>query len=261
MTTSQDEFKMTAPSVEGQGKEKNVTEMLPSGNHPCYLFNMIDLGHQWNKSDFKEDGWQRQLLLIYEFPLEQRTFYDDIGPQPIVISPRAFNYLVVEKSNLKKWIDQSIGRVLQPSEYPKGQWNIGQLLGRAYLANITHNPDKKDPSKVWANIGTIAPLTKRDTEVMNLPWKDFKQINPVIGFSVDTEGKCFTSEKFGELYRWIQDLLKNSKEGKEFAQRGGKFYEKPKEDNEKSGDNQPLAFGNDSDDIPNEEMPDPNSFI
>lgn len=222
-----DAFNMTAPA--SQGKERKQVELVPAEQHVGILYSMIDLGDQWNQTYNK---WQRKLQLIWELPLEKRVFYDGEPEKPCAIFGN-FTFTISDKSHLKVAIEQMIGRPLQKSEYNGANgFNVGSLLGKKFMVNVVHKPDRNDPNKVYENAASLSPITERTMALMaGIQWEQIVQTNPTRGFAINDSNLAasFTSPAFGEIFGKTREKIIGSRQGQEHAQNGGTFYEKPEE--------------------------------
>ena len=68
---------------------------------------------------------------------------------------RKFNPSWHEESNLRKFV-----KLWDPVMGKSEKANLETLIGRGAYVTITHDPNKKDPTKVWSNIEGIAPAPR-----------------------------------------------------------------------------------------------------
>ncbi len=211
----------TAPVTGGSKKIENV-ELIPSGFQLCTLITLADVGHQETQW-----GLRRMCKLVFEFPQHKRVFYEGDEPRPAssVISE---TLSLVKGSNLRdKWVPQMFGREITDQE--AATFDIGQFLGKHFVATIQHSSDGK-----WANITAITPLTQQNCGMFQLQSPAVEVTNTLRFFHLS---QGFESEAFANLTKGFREQAMNSVEGKEFAKSGGKFAEAKKVDDESGPSN------------------------
>lgn len=223
--------------VPNTGKKKNENiQILEAGPNPGILYAIVDEGTHYN-AFFKKS--QRTLRLIFEFPLLKQLFMEgDTELKPTVVS-QEYTFVLAEKSNLKKnIIDGAEGRVLAPHEYRDG-WNIGQYLGRTFMVDIVNKPNKKDPTKIHNNIGSIKALSDSLKAKYNFNWEEVTRTNELVSFMIDPEGTCFASEEYIKLPPYLRKKTRESDEGRAYEQAGGVFAEREKTNGNGNGQSTP----------------------
>jgi hypothetical protein len=138
---------------------------------------------------------------------------------------KEFNYIMAEKSGLKKFCDGAGGRALQKAEYDNG-YNIGQFLNQMMIVNIKHNLSKKDATKTYANYESALQLNEQSKVMYAVDWSLIVRTNPVVGFLIDPAGTCFQSEQFTKFPPFIREEMMKSEEGVAYAAKGGVFAPK-----------------------------------
>ena len=208
--------------IPNSSKKLDNIQILEAGPNPGILYSIVDEGTHYNKYFDKSSHTVR---LIFEFPLLKQLFNEgDTEERPTVVS-QEYTFVLAENSNLKKFIDGAEGRVVQPNEYRSG-WNLGQYLGRTFIIDIINKPNKKDPSIIHNNIGSVKALTDTLRQRYNFDWDNVTRTNPLLSFMIDDEGKCFQTEDFTKLPNYLQKKLKESDEGIKFRNNGGVFAER-----------------------------------
>lgn len=220
-------FSMTAPNSGGGSNRRDDVQLVPAGPNPCILYAMVDMGTHHN-AHFNKD--QRKIRLTYEFPLFKQLFReDDTEPKPTVLS-RKETFLISESSNLKKLAEQMLGRALRPDEYQSNNFNIGMFLGQTFIANVQHQAGRKDPTKMYAEITSLAPVTEHSRSAYNFDWNQVTRTNDLVGFAIDEAGACFQSDAWIALPKFLREEIMKSKEAIAYAGRGGTFRQPEKKD-------------------------------
>lgn len=206
--------------VPNSAKQKlDTVKLLEQGPNPAILYSIVDLGTHFNKNFNKSS---RLIKLIFEFPLLKQLFNEgDTVARPTVVS-QEYTFMLGESSNLKKLIDGMEGRVLQPNEYRNG-WNLGQYLGRVFIVHIVNKPNKKDPSIIYNNVGSVQGLTDNLRKVYAFPWEEVTRTNPLVTFFIDPKGECFKTETFANLPKYYRETIMKSDEATAYASAGGVF--------------------------------------
>jgi len=168
-------------------------EAVPQGMHIARCYSMVDLGTQ-------ESTWegqtkhQRKVRLTFELPTELRTFNEEKGEMPMVIS-REFVLSMHEKASFRIFLENWRGKKFTEEEAKR--FDVTALLGKECLLNVTHT-DKQ--GKVYANVASANPMTKG----MVAP----AQINATTVLSFED----FDFSIFNELPKFIQDKIALSPE-------------------------------------------------
>lgn len=200
---------LTAPTGGESTRIENV-ELIPIGFQLCTLFALLDVGTQ--DTNF---GLKHRVRLIFEFPMHYRKFYEDSDPSPACIYVME-NLSMNEKANLrKKYVQPMIARVLTDDEAEK--FDISSLLGKHFVANISHSSDGK-----YANIESITPLTAQNMLMFGLQQPHVQQVNPTQFFALS---QGFESANFANIKGKARELIMSSEEGKKHKAMGGKFAE------------------------------------
>lgn len=138
----------TPPIKSGSGE----FELAPAGNHLAVCYGLVDLGTHYVNTQFKQ-AWEHKILLMFE--LSDELMKDG---RPFSVSQK-FNFSMHEKANLRQFVESWFGKKMNDEEASKFNW--ANLIESPGMLTVVHNPDKKDPNRVWANINGISPLNKR----------------------------------------------------------------------------------------------------
>lgn len=201
---------LTAPTGGDSNRIENVA-LIPTGFQICTLFALIDIGTQ----DSGQFGMKHKVRLTFEFPQHMRVFYEGNEPTPACIFINE-TLSMNEKANLrKKYVQPMIKKVMSDNEAEK--FDISTLLGKHYVANISHSPDGK-----FANIESITPLDNQNMLMFGLTSPIIAQVNETQFFALD---QGFDSPNFANIKGKARDLIISSQEGKTHSAKGGKFAE------------------------------------
>lgn len=199
--------------VSGESTKIDNVELIPEGFQLCTFVGLVDVGtHSTNFGD------KRQIKLSFEFPQHMRKYYEDKDLQPAMIT-NTETYSLAEKSNLRKML-HSMHKPMTDEE--ASQFDFSSLLGKYFIANITHNYSQKH-QKTFANTSTISKLDDRMAQFFGVDKNVVSVINEIQIFSIDNDG--FDSDAFANLHNWLKNEIKNSSEGKAYAASGGIFRE------------------------------------
>lgn len=175
--------------------------LVPAGTHEAYCFGVVDLGTQKQrpfKGEPKAD--QREICIYWEFPEHMQVFDEKIGEEPMkkfFIAP----FFTDPKSNLAKLCASWLGGI-------EGV-DFGKLPGTPASITIAHEPSKSDPTKIYDNMKSVAPVSPKLLAVMS------PRITPDMTFSIGEDG--FDSPKFAALYPWLKKKIMESPEYQEYA--------------------------------------------
>lgn len=169
-------------------------ELTPAGNYIARCYSMIQIGTITDNIQGVEKTLHK-VRIGWEFPLELKVFNEEKGEQPLVHSEE-YTLSMHEKSNLRKMLASWRGRDFTADEAKS--FDITALLGKACMVNIIHAPSKSDPTKIYANIGSVSSIPKG----MDVP----EQINLTFELSYDN----FSWDKFNTLPDFIKEKMKRS---------------------------------------------------
>lgn len=142
-----------------------------------------DLGLQ--KSYFNgEEKIQHKIIIAWEIAEKINAPESEYHGKPYMLKKK-YTLSLGEKANLRKDLESWRGKVFTAEEL-NGGFDVEKLYGINCLLGITHEPDRKDSSKVYANVTAILP-----------PQKGMEKIAPVR-----------TREE--PPPNWVQELMKEA---------------------------------------------------
>jgi hypothetical protein len=171
-------------------------EVIPAGNYAARCYQMIHIGTV-KEVILGEEKILNKVRIGWELPTELRVFSEDKGEQPMVLSEE-FTLSMHEKAKLRKFLASWRGKDFTEEEAKC--FDVTKLLGAPCMLNIIHRPSKKDPSVIYAVIGSCSPVPKG--------LKVDKQINETFVLSYDE----FSWDKFNTLPDFIRNKMQNSME-------------------------------------------------
>jgi len=166
-------------------------EIIAAGNYAARCYQMIHIG-TIQENILGEQKILNKVRIGWELPTELKVFNEEKGEQPLVISEE-FTLSMHEKSKLRKFLASWRGKDFTEEE--SKCFDITKLIGAKCMLNIIHKPSKKDPSNIYAVIGSVSPVPKG----LNVP----DQINPTFILDYDN----FSEEKFNSLPDFIRNKM------------------------------------------------------
>ena len=198
----------TAPTG---ASSKLEVPMIPTGMHLCTLYGIADLGTQ----DGGNYGPKHKVNLAFEFPTQMRTFYEGDPQKPSCVFVFE-SFSMAPKANLRtRFVQPMISRQLSDTE--ADNFNFSSLLGKSFIATITHSVDGK-----WANISSLVPLDASNMQFAGLTSPEVPGLNDKYFFH---SSHGYESDNFKALPKFIRDKIKSSHEGVMHQNAGGKFVE------------------------------------
>lgn len=134
-----------------------VSDPAPSGNHVARCIRMIHLGTIEETSPLYGTSSKNKIQVTWELPNETKVWKDGEGEKPYVVS-KEYNLTLGKDSNLRKDLESWRGRPFTEDQVKA--FDVSNLIGVPCMLNVVHAASKKDPSKVYANVSSIAPLPK-----------------------------------------------------------------------------------------------------
>jgi len=203
---------MTAPQRNGGNFDSFKVD---AGSYPARLVWLIMTGtieSEWKGNKKKK----RELIFGFELPTERLPQDHPRAGEPAFIS-KNMTYHMGEQSNMRAFINQWRGMALTDEEASK--FDISKMMGAPAVLTIVHNPSAKDPSKVYANIGSIQ--NESSYKKMMPGFVVPPQENESIYFSVDwlttPEGAAYSIPIFNSLSVYVQDKIMASDEWKAYT--------------------------------------------
>jgi len=171
-------------------------EVISAGNYAARCYQMIHIGTV-KENILGEEKILNKVRIGWELPTELKVFDQEKGEQPLVISEE-FTLSMHEKSKLRKFLASWRGKDFTEDEAKC--FDVTKLVGAACMLNIIHKPSKKDPTIIYAVIGSVSPIPKG--LVVDA------QINPTFILDYDN----FSEEKMNTLPDFIRNKMINSME-------------------------------------------------
>ena len=181
------------------GSRNENAPTLEPGSYPARLVQVIDLGVH-PQPDFQGDAKPPKPMIMLTYELVDQFMQDeegnDIKDRPRWISEQLplFPLYSERAKSTKRYA------VMDVNGTHSG--DFAALLNSPVLVNIVNNPNKKDPTKVWENVGNVTLM--RASEVKKLP----PLVNEPKAFDMDEPDL----EVFNSLPDWIKDKITNSLE-------------------------------------------------
>jgi len=193
-------------------------ERPENGSYPARCIQVVELGTH-------DKTWKNEAKKVEELMItwELSELMED--GKPFVVNWRGTNSLS-EKANLYKMLNAWRGKPFTEAEL--NEFHLGKLLGAACLISVVTETGKN--GKEYTNVSSIMPLPKG--------MKAIDQVNPSVDFGICDLG----GEEWDKLWPWVQKIVEQSDEGKEFFGQAP-----PKEDRR---DDQQESGMNPDDDIP-----------
>ena len=213
----------TAPSNYTERPKNPNIQLLPVGNNLGVVYGIVDLGTQLESFGGAAPELKRKIKIMIEHPQFPQQFYLDDPSMKSTVSSFESTFNTGEKSRLRALIAAVEGNI---SNQQADNYNIAQLLGKRVNSVIEHRQGKKDPTKFYENIKYVA-----SAQGLAIP-ANFVPQNPYHFFVIDAQGENFKTKNFADLPFFLRKKIMESEEGKQYAARGGKFAENPKQENQ-----------------------------
>ena len=212
------DFKMTAPANTSSysSKEKNANlQLVPQGPQPGIIYGIVNIGTQDGEYQGKATV-SNKLKLIVEFPFHKQLYYkEDTVPTPsTLIIDCAFSVSKAKKTGKKTKlleIIESIFGPLQESQYLS--FDFTQLLGLNVFANVVHYT--KLDGNIGAKIASFGPFNPQFVDPSQMI-----RTNDTMLYAIQMG---FDNLNFASLPFYLRNAIKESREGKEYASKGGRF--------------------------------------
>mgnify|MGYP006275680121 CR=1 FL=1 len=171
---------------------------IPAGMHLARCFMYADIGTQ--ESNY---GDKRQILVYFEVHGEDPNTGDPLltdKGEPMTIFKK-YTLSWNEKAILRKDLESWRGGAFSPEEQKR--FDLKNILGKWCMLNISNNPDKNNPDKIWDNIQSITPVPQQIKKV-GLP----EPVNENRHFELDN----FSHEEFETLPNFAKNRIQKSAE-------------------------------------------------
>tara|TARA_A100000172_G_C3044260_1_gene111835 strand:+ start:17278 stop:18318 length:1041 start_codon:yes stop_codon:yes gene_type:complete len=211
---------MTAPESTSDFERKDKTDIvkIQPGNHLGRLYGIVDLGTQHNIK-FSKDN--HRIALLFEFPHLMQDFYKRKEGEQAELRPTMIKmeetFSMHPKSNFRKLIESAVGRKLNDDEAKS--FNVFELLGKWFLCNVMHDPDKNNPQNVYERINFLQPYDAR----FMVEGVNYNGHNDLMAYHLGTHK--FAGPNWQGLWTKFRTQIQGSREGQEWAAKGGTFEE------------------------------------
>ena len=128
-----------------------------------------DLGLQ-KTTYMGEEKIQHKIIVAWEVTEKINAPESEYHGKPYMLNKK-YTLSLSEKANLRKDLESWRGLPFSEAELKNG-FDLEKLYGVNCLVGIKHEPDRKDPSIVYANITAILPLTKGTEKITPLRTRD-----------------------------------------------------------------------------------------
>lgn len=158
-------------SIIAKDSGKNFPKLpLPeSGTTQAVCCGVWDLGLQ--KTSYNgEEKIQHKIVIAWETSQIIDAPDSEYHGKPYMLSKR-YTLSLGEQANLRKDLESWRGKPFTADEIQNG-FDVEGLYGINCLIGIKHEPDKKDPSIVYANVTAILPPTKGMDKLVPIRAKD-----------------------------------------------------------------------------------------
>lgn len=210
--------------------------ILPAGPYPAIIVGLYGLGTVEKHYQGKDPKDVYEVAFTFELPGIRYEFTEGAGLQPMHLTS-TFPFSLFGQSNLGKLVTSLIGRPLTKEEVDS--YDIGGLLGKTIMANVTQAPNAKNPDRPYNNINTGIVLTDQVRAMYNVEWDKIVSSVPFLGISACPED--FVKPSFGEVPNWLRKRMLESHEAKEFINAGGVVYTKPEKQQQQAAPVQTFA--------------------
>ena len=184
---------ITAKKPEGDFKK------VEPGNYVARCYRMIEIGTLTEEFKGKITR-KKKVQLTWELPTELEVFDSERGEEPFSIS-KMYTLSLHEDATLRKDLESWRGQGFTADEVKA--FDITKLLGVPCMLNIIHKPGKVDPTKTYAEIGSISRMPKG----LACP----NPINPSVILSYDN----WNQDVFNSLSDFMKAKIEASEEYKQ----------------------------------------------
>lgn len=129
-------------------------ELIPAGNYVARCYSMIHIGTV-TEEIMGEPKRLNKVRITWELPTEMRTYDNERGEQPMVIS-KEYTLSMHEKANLRRDLESWRGKAF--TDTAAESFDITKLLGIPCMLNIVHRQTKT--GNEYATISNVSALPK-----------------------------------------------------------------------------------------------------
>lgn len=181
------------PVAKSSGKQ---ADPIPAGVHPAVAYAVIDIGTQDpGNSQFRPS---RKVMISWELPYETINVEGKDVPRSISCE---YTLSLGKKANLRAALESWRGRAFTAEELEG--FDVAKLIGANCQLNVIHVPGKADPSKVYARIKGIMPLSKGQNKA--------NPVNKTVSFDIPEEGPITIP---ADIPEWVAAKIVQSEEYK-----------------------------------------------
>lgn len=181
------------PVAKSSGKQ---ADPIPAGVHPAVCTSVIDLGTQDpGNPKFRPS---RKVLVSWELPYETINIEGKDIPRSISCE---YTLSIGKKATLRAVLESWRGRPFTPEELEG--FDVAKLIGANCQLNVVHKPGVADPTKVYARIQSVIPLSKGQAKAT--------PVNKTLSFDIPDEGPITLP---ADLPEWIVAKIVQSEEYK-----------------------------------------------
>lgn len=167
--------------------EEKQREQVPAGTHTGLLYQIIDLGTQYNEAYNKE---ARRIRLTWE--LTDELMGDG---RPFVVSGE-YSLSLAPKSTLTNILTGWLGKA------PSSGFDITSLLGKAGNVSVVHNEGSN--GKIYANVSSVTGLKKTETPPKGINEPVLLELNENFNQSIYESLPDFLKEKISKSPEYLE---------------------------------------------------------
>jgi len=167
--------------------EEKQREQVPAGTHTGVLYQIVDLGTQFNEQYQKE---ARRIRLTWELPEELMS-----DARPFVISGE-YSLSLAPKSTLTNILTGWLGKA------PTSGFDITSLLSKAGNVTIAHNEGNN--GKIYANVTSVTALKKTETPPKGYNEPVILELNENFNQSIYESLPEFLKEKISKSPEYLE---------------------------------------------------------
>jgi hypothetical protein len=178
-----------------KGSESESFENPEAGSYPARCIQVIELGTFPNDHPDAKPGAKKTMMKIVWELSEPMS-----DGRPFTVN-QDYTVSLGKNSNLYKMLVAWRGRAFTAEELEG--FNMQNILDKPCLISVVLKPSKKDPNKVYANVGGVLPLAKGMTVI--------ERVNDLVFFEIEN---IRNQEEWDKVWPWVQKRILASDEGK-----------------------------------------------
>lgn len=143
-----------------------------SGTTQAVCCAVWDLGNQLStfKNDDGSDKYQHKIYIAWEIAEKINEPESEYHGKPYMLKKK-YTLSLGEKANLRHDLESWRGKPFTEAELKNGI-DVYSLYGINCLLGIKHEVDRKDPTKIYANVSAILPPMKGSEKLVPVRAKD-----------------------------------------------------------------------------------------